>query len=73
MPFGNLHCNRAEDAADLALEITHAGFTRVAVDDVFERLVVELQLVFADAVLDELFRDEVVLRDRELLDHRVAG
>ena len=42
-------------------------------DDLLDRLVGDLQLLAADAVLAELLGHQVVLRDRQLLDRGVAG
>ena len=65
--FGDLDRGTAADRRDLALEVTDAGFARVAVDDLDECILVELELLPRDAVLAELLGHQVVLRDRELL------
>ncbi len=59
--------------AILTLERTHAGFARVVLDDLLDRLVGDLELLRREAVLFELLRDQVLPRDRELLVPRVAG
>ena len=45
LPFGDAHGGMAQDLADLALEVAHAGLARVVLDDLAQRLVVDLDLV----------------------------
>src|SRR5207245_181691 len=57
----------AAQLADLALQLAHTRFARVARDDLPERRVGERELLRGQAVLGELPRHEVALRDLELL------
>ncbi len=42
LAFGDLFCDRAAHAADLALEGANAGFAKVFVDDLEDRVVGDL-------------------------------
>ena len=59
--LGDLHRRAAEHAADLALEIAHAGLARVVADDRADRGVGELGLLGRQAVGLELPLDQVAL------------
>jgi hypothetical protein len=48
--FGDAHGDVAADAADLALEVAHAGLARVVADDRQQRLVGDLALLGRQAV-----------------------
>ncbi len=75
-PVGGLdHLARelAADGADLALQVTHAGFARVARDDLDDRLVAEGHLLRLEAVGLDLPRHQIVPGDVELLLDRVPG
>ena len=65
--------NLAADGGDLALEISQAGFLRVLIDDRADAVIGELDLVLRQAVLGDLFRDQVPLGDLELLLFGVSG
>ena len=63
----------AADLADVALEVAHAGLARVVAHDVAQRALGDVQLVGLDAVVLHLLRQQVLLRDRDLLVLGVAG
>ncbi len=67
------HRHLATDRADLPLEVAEAGLPRVCLDDLPDAAVGELDVRLGDAVLLHLLRDQVALRDRELLLDGVAG
>src|SRR5438093_5812677 len=46
----DLRCNSAADGCDLSLELAHAGFVRVIVDDVAERFLLPLDLLGLESV-----------------------
>ena len=71
--LGDLAGDLATDAADLALEVADPGLARVLLDDRAQRGVGEAHPGALEAVLGELARDQVALRDVELLVGRVAG
>src|SRR5437763_1948030 len=71
--FGPLTSNLPADRADLALEVSHPGLARVAVDDEQQRLVAELDPRRRQAVALDLARDQVALGDLQFLLLRVAG
>ena len=73
LPLGDLAGDLAADGADLALEVADAGLARVLLDDRPQRGVGEAHPGALQAVLGELARDQVALRDVELLVDRVAG
>ena len=73
LALGDLARDLAADGADLALEVPHAGLARVLVGDRLEGGVSERDLAALEAVLLDLPRDEVALRDVDLLVERVAG
>src|SRR5581483_4003287 len=58
--------------ADLALELANPSFTRVALDQLAQRFIRDLQLLGGQAVLLELPGNEVALRDFEFLLARIA-
>src|ERR1044071_9890865 len=62
----------AADVGDAALEVADAGLARVLADDRAQRLVDERQLALLQAVQAKLLRQQVALRDAELLVLRVA-
>ena len=57
----------AADRRDLALEPADAGLARVAAHDLADRVVGDLEPAGREPVLLELLRDEVLLRDVQLL------
>src|SRR5690606_8613305 len=61
--FGHLHRHMAKDTAYLALEIAHAGFARVRVDDGAQGLVGQFALLAAKAVGLELALYQIALRN----------
>src|SRR5690606_6885301 len=71
--LGDLPRGMAQRAPDLALEVAHAGLTRVLADDAPQRLVAERRLVGLEAVGSQLATHEVTARDLELLALGVAG
>src|SRR5262249_52998099 len=72
-PFGDLARLFAGDGRNLAFQIANAGFSREAVDNFLQRLVAELDLL-ADlqAVFRGLLRDQILVRDVDLLLARVS-
>src|SRR5207249_4091395 len=62
----------SRERADRTFELTHAGLVRVPRDDAAERAVVDREVLSAEPALAHLPRDEVPLRDLELLLLRVA-
>src|SRR5260370_13739972 len=74
LAFGDPPRLFARDGSDFALQVAHACLTREAVDDFLQALVCELDLFpNLQAVLRGLFRNQVPMRDVELLFSRVAG
>src|SRR6516162_3926889 len=80
--FGNhLRCNRCmidfaardlsrdapTNSSDLTLELAHARFVRVIVDDVPKRVLLELTLLGFEPVLLQLSGDQISLRNLEFL------
>src|SRR6516164_6189149 len=64
----------ADQSSDFALQVAHAGFTRVAVDDLLQSPVREFKLLaFLDSVFGGLLRDQVLARDVYLLFAGVPG
>src|SRR3954469_16867150 len=63
---------RAQQRAELALELAHARLARVLGDDRAQELVGDLHLVLAQAVALALARPQVAAGDRRLLGRRVA-
>ena len=64
--FGDAHRDVAQHRADLALEVAHARFARVVVDDRHQRVVADLALFRLEPCRFELARDEVAPRDLQL-------
>src|SRR5207249_3081337 len=60
------------DRGDLAIELADARLARVATDDGAKRLARDRQILLAKAIRAALLRDEVPLRDMDLLVLRVA-
>ena len=73
LALGDLHRDRATHAADLALEVTHAGLAGVAVDDLEDRLVGDLGAALGQTVILELLGHEELAGDLLLLLPGVAG
>jgi hypothetical protein len=71
--LGDLHRGVAQQRTDLALEIAHAGFPRVTLDDGAQGRLADRSLLLREAIGFQLPRDEISRRDRELLVLRVAG
>src|SRR5260370_5845375 len=72
--FGDAPRLFSRDRRDLALQVAHARFSREAVDDFPQPLVREVDLFPRFyAVLGCLLRDQVLVRDVQLLLARVAG
>ena len=63
----------AAQPAQRALQIAQARFARVVGDQMFERCVRKLELLFANAVLVELTRQQMPTRYLHLLVGRIAG
>src|SRR5438034_66324 len=63
----------AEHALNLALQLAHARLARVLGDEPLQRGVGDARLHRREAGLDQLSRQQVLLRDRELLARRVPG
>ena len=70
--LGHVDRHRAADVGDGALEVADAGLPRVAGDQLGEGGVGDLDVVDREAVLLDLFRDQVVLRDVDLFFEGVA-
>ncbi len=70
---GDLPRNLAADGGDLPLEVSQSGFLRVQIDDRAHAFIGELNLVLCQAVLGNLFRDQVPLGDFELFLFGVTG
>src|SRR5262249_5586846 len=73
LPFGNAHGGMAQRLADLPLQIAHARFARVALDDVADDVVADLDLPRLKAIRLELALHQVAARDLELLLGGVTG
>ena len=71
--FGDLHGNTPNDARDLTLQVTHAGFAGVVIDDGFDGPVFQRDLLGLDTVLFELLRHQMHARDVGLFPACVAG
>ena len=67
LPLRDAQRGLARDAAHRALQLPHARLARVARGDVHQRVVGDFELVFTQAVLARLARDEVLPRDVQLL------
>ena len=63
----DLGCDFAQQAAELSLEVAHAGFARVVRDDPAQGLVIDGHLIGTETVALELAAQQVVAGDRELL------
>ncbi len=72
VPLRDLDRDRAEHRADLALEVTHAGLARVAVDDLEQRVIGDLAAIVGQAVILELLGHEELARDVLLVLPRVT-
>src|SRR5712692_3447044 len=70
---GNARRDSTANRSDLALELAHAGFVRVIVDDLPERVVLPVDLFGLQAVFFHLPPDEITFRDLELLALGVTG
>src|SRR6266446_5341148 len=70
---GNARRDSTANRSDLALELAHAGFVRVIVDDLAERVVLPVDLFGLQAVFFHLPPDEITFRDLELLALGVTG
>ncbi len=73
LTFSDLHRDTTNDACDLTLEITNAGFTGVVIDDRLDGRVLEGDLLGLDAMLIQLLRHEMHARDVELFAPCVTG
>src|SRR6516165_2870947 len=67
LAFGNAHRGMAQHLPDLAFETPHAGFARIALNDVAQRLVVDFDLAGFEPVGLRLATDQIAMRDLELL------
>src|SRR5262249_42908063 len=67
LAFGNAQRGMAQYLPDLALQAAHAGFARIALNDVAQRLVVDLDLTGFEPVRLRLAADQIAMRDLELL------
>src|SRR6202007_1993245 len=74
LAFGHAPRLLADQGRDFALEVPHARFTRVAVDDLLQPRFREFELLaFLDSVLRGLLRDQVLARDVDLLLAGISG
>src|SRR5690349_19111043 len=74
LAFGQAPRLLAGDRSDLALEVAHAGFASVAVDDFLQRFIREVDLLAdLEAVFGGLLRNQVLVRDVDLLFAGIAG
>src|SRR5579859_7103385 len=64
--------NLAGDIGNLALQIPHAGFLGVVPDNVVERIIVELQVLFGETGTLTLLLEQEALGDLPLFDFGVA-
>src|SRR6266849_5770551 len=68
LPLGQAPGLLAGERGNLALEVAHTGFARIAVDDLPQAVLGKLeQLANPDAMLIGLFGDQVLRRDVDLL------
>src|SRR6516225_9266205 len=67
LAFGNAHRGMAQHLPDLAFETPHAGFARIALNDVAQRLVVDFDLAGFEPVGLRLATDQIAMRDLERL------
>src|SRR4029453_5711130 len=70
---GDLARGLAEEIGDSPLQVSHAGLARVLADHDAQRVLADRDLLAGEAVRLELLRQEVALRDPELLVLGVAG
>ena len=73
LTLGDADGDVAQGLADLALEVAHAGLARVALDDVAQGRVGDLDLLRLQAVGLQLPPHQVAPGDLQLLVRRVAG
>src|SRR5262249_59300758 len=73
LPFGDADRRVAQDLADRPLEVAHAGFPGIALDDLAQRLVRDLDLPELQTVRLHLPAQEKAPGDLELLVGGVAG
>ena len=69
----NLQRGFAADGAELAFQLTDAGFPGIARDNLFNGFVGNDQFLFLDAVGKHLLRNQVLLRNVNLLVFRIAA
>ena len=62
----------AADRRDLALQAAHARLAGVGVDDPLDRAVGHRQVLGQEPVGLQLFRDQEILRDLDLLEFEIA-
>ena len=67
------HCDMAAGGADQALQVAHAGLTRVVADDRADRVLGDFALVGREAGLLELTPEQIALGDFELFVLGVTG
>src|SRR5262249_17688617 len=73
LTFGDTHRGMAQHLTDLAFETAHAGFARIVLDDLAQRLVVDLGLAGLKTVRLGLAADQITMRDLHLLVGGVTG
>src|ERR1700693_30654 len=74
LTFGDAPSLLAHERSNFALEVSHAGFSRVMSDQVMYGFVGELNLLTQnDAMLFRLPRNQEALRDSDLLFFRITG
>ena len=71
--FGDFLRHFAHDVGDLALEISHPGFTRVVRDYLADRRIGDLDVFLGDPMLVHLPGNEIFLGDAEFFFFRVPG
>src|SRR5690606_6032842 len=71
-PLGDAGNDLAAHRADLPLQVPHAGLTRVVADDGADGVVAEGDLLGPQAILANLPRDEILLRNAHLFVISVA-
>ena len=67
-----LSCRLSADFSYAALEISDTGFTGIIMDDLFQRGILDYQLVFLQAAAVFLLLHQVIAGNMELLIFRIA-
>ena len=73
LSFGNPHRRMTQDPADLPLQATHTGFTRIVIDDVADCIIAQLHAAILQAIGFHLPADKITPGDFEFLCRRVTA